>query len=253
MKNLPLVSLITELFEPICKQNSKSEVYLITRHSVTALILFLVLSLTSVFNVQAQTAESLWIQASAPAYKTNETVTVTLNGVSATPIQGFTAQIRYDPACLQPVHGTSPIAGMNGLAVPQTAGLADVSFASTTPQMANGLLAELQFTALKGCQTNLQIESAALVVRSKSGLAVPVTGISIDQNAVALTIDRAEGNPQPQAPGTSDTNASVLPLAPTVFPESKPIPWQMVGWLALAGVIVTCIIGLYRLVGSTVR
>jgi hypothetical protein len=207
----------------------------------SALILFVVVALASVFTVKAQTAESFWIQTNPAAYKTNETVTVTINAISATPILGFTAQIRYDPACLQPVSGTSSISGMNGLAVPQSAGLADASFASTTPQMANGVLAELRFTTLKGCQTSLNLETAALVVRNESGFAVPITGVTINQNAIALNIDSAVGNPQPEAAG-----ASVLPLAPTNFPESKPIKWQMVGLLLLAAVLIAFIIGIYK-------
>ena len=103
----------------------------------STLILIVVLSLASFFIVNAQTAETIWLQASTTTYKTNETVTITINGISATPIQGFTAQIRYDPSCLQPVNSISPISGMNGLAVPQEAGLVDASFASTTPQVAN--------------------------------------------------------------------------------------------------------------------
>jgi len=162
----------------------------------SALMLFVALSLASVFAVSAQTAETLWIQTNTTAYKTGETVTVMINGITATPIQGFTAQIRYDPACLQPINSTSPISGMNGLAVPQALGLADVSFASTTPQTANGVLAEVRFTALKGCQTSLVVETAALVIRNESGFAAPITGVKVDQNAIALNIDSAVGNPQ---------------------------------------------------------
>jgi len=207
----------------------------------SALILFVVVSLTSVFTVKAQTAETFWIQTNTTAYKTNETVTVTINAISATPIQGFTAQIRYDPACLQPVSGTSPISGMNGLAVPQVAGLADASFASTTPQMANGVLAELRFTTLKGCQTSLNLETAALVVRNESGFAVPITGVTINQNAIALNIDSAVGNPQADVSG-----APALPLAPTNFPESKPINWMIFVWLALIAGLITFIIVIYK-------
>jgi hypothetical protein len=206
----------------------------------SALILFVALTLASVYTVNAQAAETFWIQTNT-AYKTKETVTVTINGISATPIQGFTAQIRYDPSCLQPVNGTSPISGMNGLAVPQQSGLADVSFASTTPQMANGLLAELRFTALKGCQTSLNIESAALVIRSESGLAVPISGITINQSPIVLNIDSAEGSPQPELSGES-----VLPLVPTNSPESKPVNWTVVGWLSLAGVLILLIMGLFK-------
>ena len=209
--------------------------------SFSALILFIVLSFTSVFTVNAQTAESIWIQTNTTAYKTGETVTVLLNGVTTTPIQGFTAQIRYDPACLQPVNSTSPIAGMNGLAVPQVSGLVDASFASTTPQIANGVLAEVRFTTLKGCQTSLNIETAAVVIRNESGFAAPLTGVNVNQNAIALNIDSAVGSSQPVVSGES-----ALPLAPTIFPEPKPVKWMVVVWLVLLAGIVTFIIAIYK-------
>lgn len=209
----------------------------------SVLILFIVFSFISVFNVNAQAAESIWIQANTISYKTGETVTVTINALTATPVQGFTAQIRYDPACLQPVNATSPITGMNGLAVPQASGLVDASFASTTPQTANGVLAEVRFTALKGCQTNLAIETAALVIRNESGFAAPLTGVSIDQNAVVLNIDSAVGNPQPVVSGES-----VLPLAPTILPEPEPINWWVVVLLVLlVGIAITTVVVVLKL------
>ena len=207
---------------------------------LSLMILFVILSLLSVNTVHAQTAETLWIQANTTAYKTNETVTVTVNGISTTPIQGFTAQIRYDPSCLQPESGTSPIPSMNGLAVPQQTGLADVSFASTTPQLANGMLAELRFKALKGCQTSLTIDSAALVVRSEAGLAVPITGIHVDQTPLMLNIESTEGSPQPEV-----ADPSVLPLTPANAPVSFSLNWRMIGLLVLATILIAFIIGLF--------
>ena len=134
--------------------------------SVHAFIVAVVLSLVIVAGVSAQSAESIWLTANTTAYKTGETVLVTLNASSATPIQGFTFQIRYDPACLKPVNAASPITGMNGLPLPQLTGLVDGSYASTTPQAINGILAEVRFTSLGGCQTNLTLESAALAIRN---------------------------------------------------------------------------------------
>ncbi len=204
------------------------------------LFLLIVVSFTSAITVHAQAPETFWIQSNAAAFKTNETVTVTVNAISATPIQGFTAQIRYDPACLQPLNGTSPISGMNGLAVPQQAGLADVSFASTTPLTVNGVLAELRFTALKSCQTSLTLESAALVVRNEAGLAAPISGITLNQNPVTLTIDSASGNPQPEVKGPS-----VLSLAPAAVAKASPLNWRMMGLLGLTVIVVASIIGLF--------
>src|SRR5664279_3993505 len=116
------------------------------------------LVLASVMTVSAQGAENIWLTANTTAYKTGETVIVTLNASSATPIQGFTFQIRYDPGCLQSVNATSLIPGMNGLSLPQSSGLMDASYAGSTPVTANGPLAEIRFLALKGCQTNLTLE-----------------------------------------------------------------------------------------------
>ncbi len=210
---------------------------------IIASILFFVLSLTSVFVVNAQAVETIWIQSSDTSYKTGETVTATINAITATPIQGFTAQIRYDPVCILPVNATSPISGMNGLAVPQASGLVDASFASTTPQAVNGVLAEVRFTALKGCQTNLTIETAALVIRDESGFAAPLTGVNIDQKAIVLNIDSTIGNPQPVASGDS-----VLPLAPTIFPEPEPFNWWVVVLiLLLVGIGITTIIVVFKL------
>jgi len=125
--------------------------------STTALILAIILSFSFVFTAHAQTSESIWLTASTTSFKTGETVTVLVNAASVTQIQGFTFQIRYDPACLKPVNAASPISGMNGLGLPQTPGLVDASFASTVPQTANGVLAEVRFEALGGCQTKLMM------------------------------------------------------------------------------------------------
>jgi len=190
---------------------------------ILAFILAVILFFSTGFVVNAQTAESIWLAANTTSYKRGETVTVTVNVSSVTPIQGFTFQIRYDPACLQPTNAASPIPGMNGLSLPQTAGLVDASFASTTPQPANGVLAEVQFLALAGCQTTLALESASLAIRNASGFAAPLPGVTIGQNNVMLNIDNAVGESQGQPlvgtplplgpPGSSEANDSVVRTA----------------------------------------
>jgi hypothetical protein len=127
------------------------------------------------------------------SYKTGETIIVTVNAASATPIQGFTFQIRYDPACLQPTNATSPIPGMNGLQLPQLSGLVDASYASTTPQIVSGVLAEVRFVTLGGCQTNLKLESAALAIRNEQGFAAPLPGVTLGEKSIALNIDKERG------------------------------------------------------------
>ncbi|MGZ9222585.1 MAG: FHA domain-containing protein [Anaerolineales bacterium] len=172
-----------------------------------------------VVHASAQTTESIWLTANTTAYKTGETVIVALNASTAAPVQGFTFQISYDPACLRPTNASSRIPGMNGLPLPQVAGLVDGSYASTTPQTINGVLAEMRFTALKGCQTGLTLESAALAIRNEEGFAAPLPGILIEESTLSLNIDREVGAPQPQPAQVE--SGSVLPLAPPKETQGK--------------------------------
>src|SRR6266498_1391755 len=181
--------------------------------SVTVLLLAILLTFTVVISVSAQTTEGIWLTANNTAYKTGETVIVSLNASSATPIQGFTFQIRYDPACLKAVNASSTVPGMNALPLPQISGLADGSYASTSPQTVNGVLAEVRFTALKGCQTNLILESAALAIRNESGFAAALPGVTVDEKNVALIIDKEVVDVQ----ATEPVSGAVLPLDPPVL------------------------------------
>ena len=188
----------------------------------TVLFLAFLLLLSTVASASAQSAESIWLEANMTSYKTGETVIATVKAVSVTPIQGFTFQIRYDPACLQPVNAASPIQGMNGLSLPQTDGLVDASFASTTPQTANGVLAEVHFITLSGCQTNLTLESAGLAVRDASGFAAPLPGVTIGEKNIVLNIDSAVGESQVDQPllGTP------LPLGVAPSPDAASSDWR---------------------------
>jgi hypothetical protein len=212
---------------------------------IPAIFLATILSFSFVLTVNAQSADSIWLEASNTAYKTGETVTIALHAISATPIQGFTFQIRYDPACLEPINAASPIPGMNGLSLPQTAGLVDASFASTTPQAANGLLAEVQFVTLAGCQTNLTLESAALAIRDASGFAAPLSGMTIGEKSIALNIDKAVGESQIDQPllGTP------LPLGPAPTADVGGPGWGTVLpiMLLVVAVIFATMFGVYKL------
>jgi cohesin domain-containing protein len=165
-----------------------------------ALALAAGLTLAGVMGVHAQAAESIWLAANTVAYQAGDTVVATVNGQSATLIQGFTFQIRYDPACLKPVNAASPISGMNGLFLPQNSGLVDASFASTTPLTANGVLAEVRFLSVATCQTNLVLQSAALAIRNQSGYAAPLGGIVTGTRSVALNIGPGTGAAKPTQP-----------------------------------------------------
>lgn len=204
------------------------------------IVVFAMLSaFTVVGNVSAQTTESIWLTANTTAYKTGETVLVALNASSATPIQGFTFQIRYDPSCLVPMNASSPIPGMNGLPLPQLAGLVDGSYASTAPQAVSGILAEVRFTALKGCQTGLALESAALAIRNADGFAAPLSGVLIGERNLSLNIDREVAAPQ-SAP--VESSGSILALTPSKVEPAIPT-WMMI---VLAVVAAALLIGALR-------
>jgi hypothetical protein len=209
--------------------------------TVTAVILAILFAFAVVMNGNAQTVESIWLTASTMAYKTGETVTVTVNAISATPIQGFTFQIRYDPACLRPVNAVSPVPAMNGLPLPQLTGLVDGSYASTTPQTVNGILAEVRFVALGGCQTNLTLESAALAIRNESGFAAPLAGVGIGEKNIALNIDKEVGVSQ----STQSISGSILPLDPPPNTDQG-IPGWTIGLLATL-LVVGVMFGVYKL------
>lgn len=195
--------------------------------SLTGFFLAIIFSLSIVLNVNAQGAESIWLAADTASYKTGDTVIVTVNAASATPIQGFTFQVRYDPDCLRPVNAASTVPGMNGLPLPQLTGQVDGSYASTTPQVVNGVLAEIRFTALRGCQTNLTLESAALAIRNQSGFAAPLTGVTIGETTLALAISMETGASQSvEAPA-----GAILPLDPPA-PAKKTIPVWVMGLVA---------------------
>ncbi|MBK9207580.1 MAG: hypothetical protein IPL71_04440 [Anaerolineales bacterium] len=135
--------------------------------SITSFVLAIFL-LFFVLKVNAQTAETIWLTASTTAFKTGETVIVTVNSFPPRRCRDLLFRSVMTRPVLQPVNATTPIIGMNGLSLPQTVGLVDASFASTTPQTANGVLAEVRFVTLSGCQTNLTLESAALAIRNES-------------------------------------------------------------------------------------
>ncbi|MEW6086342.1 MAG: cohesin domain-containing protein [Chloroflexota bacterium] len=199
------------------------------------------LALSFANNTGAQSLESIWLTASTTEYKTGETVLVTVNAASSTPIQGFTFQIRYDPACLRPVNASSPVPGMNGLPLPQLAGVVDGSYASTAPQIVNGILAEVRFIALKGCQTNLALESAALAVRDGNGFAAPLASVIVGERNVSLFIDPEVGVAQ-----TPSESGSILPLEP---PAEEPvsITGGVIGFLLIL-LILGVLFGMYQVV-----
>jgi hypothetical protein len=116
--------------------------------------------------------------------------------------------------------------------LPQLSGLVDGSYASTTPQTVNGVLAEVHLEALKGCQTNLTLESAALAIRNEAGFAAPLAGVTIAEKNVALNIDKEVVASQSEIPATG----ALLPLTPPVETRSFKFGW-IIGLLATVFVL----------------
>jgi hypothetical protein len=212
---------------------------MISMNRISVFVLTTLAATLVVVKAHAQSPETIWLSANVTSYKTGETVIATVNAFSATPIQGFTFQIRYDPACLRPVNASSPIPAMNGLQLPQLIGLVDGSYASTTPQFANGILAEVRFTALKGCQTSLTLESAALAVRSPEGFAASLPGVFVGERNVSYSIDGEAGVAQPSQPETG----SILALDPPEVDQGIP-SWIFVVLFAI--VIGVLMFGAYK-------
>lgn len=203
-----------------------------------AFFLTIVLSFVSAIPGHAQSEESIWLTVNTTSYKTRETVVATLHASSTTPIQGFTFQIRYDAACLKPINAVSQVPGMNALPLPQIAGLADGSYASTAPQTINGVLAEVRFEALGGCQTGLVLESAALAVKNESGFAAPVQNVTVAKENISLTIDKALGEAS-----ADELSGSVLPLEPPA--ASKGVSGLAIALLSVL-VVVALMFGAFK-------
>lgn len=203
----------------------------------TIIPLLAIFCLFVVVPVHAQAAETIWITASTTSFKTGETVIVNVNAITASPIQGITFQIKYDPACLKPVNAATSVPGMNGLSLPQLTGLVDASFASTTPQTASGVLAEVRFITLGACQTNVSLESAALVIKNESGFAAPLPGVTMGEKAIPLAVSAEKGTSQD------------APLLGTPLPlGTGPASTTQAG-LPTGTVIVLIIIGVFILIG----
>ena len=210
-------------------------------------IIFSFIFLFSAFiKANAQSAESIWIETDTISYKTKELIIVRVNAISALPIQGFTFQIRYDPARLEPMNASTPVSGMNGLQLPQSPGLMDGTFASTTPQQVSGVIAEASFTALSGCNTDLFLESASLAVRGETGVAVSLPNIILGQRNIALAIDSAIGNTQEYTPLSTPLPLGVAETVPSESNNNFLFLFIAIGGLGMSlivGVLVYIFLG----------
>jgi len=203
---------------------------------LTALILTLLIALSALTGVSAQADETIWMEIDKESFTVGESITVTLKTNTTRPVQGFTYQLRYDPVCLQPGIPLSKAAGLNTMAVPQTEGMVEAVFASTTPIDVSGSLSEVKFNTLKNCQTSLKLEKANLVVADENGMAVAQSGISMGISSLLINV-AGTATAQSASTAESETAAAQNPeaAAPDAIPSASGAktanPDGSLGWL----------------------
>jgi len=194
---------------------------------ISALFLAIIFLFATVFQVKAQSADTIWIEATNQNHAVGEVVTVNLYGLTSSPIQGFAFQLSYDPACIQPEQPSSLQTGMNSFPLPQETGLLDASFYSAAPQSISGALTEIKFTTLAVCETTIKLESASLMILDESGIAHPLEDITLGTSTISLNVESPVNIPTPIVSDGAqpDTDTSPAPLQPvsTLVPVATPI------------------------------
>lgn len=190
---------------------------------ISLLIIIGLLTLFQIRPASAQSANNLSLTASTPNVASGQNLLVTLQGNVSTPSQGFSLQLRYDPACLQLLkHTPTGLLPADAFPVETKAdGLLDVAYTllgGAKTFSGSGALLEIEFKTLKTCQTNLSLESAKLMASNEQGLAYYVDtelgaplSVSIISTGVVLT-------PQPPAEQTSQ------PATAQPTNEAQPTP-----------------------------
>jgi len=203
---------------------------------LTALILTLLIALSALTGVSAQADETIWMEIDKESFTVGESITVTLKTNTTRPVQGFTYQLRYDPVCLQPGIPLSKAAGLNTMAVPQTEGMVEAVFASTTPIDVSGSLSEVKFNTLKNCQTSLKLEKANLVVADKNGMAVTQPGISMGISSLLINVAgtapvQSDSNAESETAAAQNPEAAAPDAIPSASGAKTANPDGSLGWL----------------------
>ena len=182
-------------------------------------LLAFMLSIVSFLPAHAQAAESIWMEVDKDSFNAGETITVTLNAISSTPIQGFSFKLSFDPACMEPSQPVSLLQGLNYMSVPQTSGMVNAIFASSTKITANGALAKVSFTAKSACQTSINLTKASLVVENADGLAASLPGINLGVSSQQITVT---GDSAPAADATAQSGGNPAPVSTAVETQNPP-------------------------------
>jgi len=166
------------------------------------------------------TGNSIWIASkSANGASVGQQITIDIYATVAEPAHGFSAQIRYDPDCLELTdqHAAGLFADAGGFNAPQQdKTLVDMVYTllgAVPGVMGEGLLAEVIFKVKKDCQSVIYLEKASLLARDDKGIAHVVPGTQLKDTSVQLN-NLASNIPAPvslptqisQAPVTDDFN-----------------------------------------------
>ena len=181
----------------------------------------------------AQTAETIWITTDKVTFSGDEPVRVMILANSATPIQGFSFRLQYDPACLQVKSSDKSIAQLSNMSMKQEPGIVEGIYTSTEPITINGQLVEVQFVGIKECTTALQLASASLMALNADRIAVELEGITVDKTPVNIGFSSASSQPAATAQSIAvldDPNQVI-----TEDPTAQAAPGSMLTWYLVGG------------------
>lgn len=230
---------------------------------ISAIFLVIIFLFSTVFHANAQSADTIWIEATNQNHAIGEVVTVNLHAVTSTPIQGFAFQLSYDPSCVQPEQPSSSQTGMNSFPLPQETGLVDASFYSAAPQPISGPLTEIKFTLLAVCDATIKLENASLMILDETGIAHQLDGITLGTNMISLStgnIPAADVSEEAQ----SDGDTSLVPLQPASTLVSVPVvtepplpgnylPYWFGAMLSIALIVIIFLVGLFFFIKHRTR
>lgn len=169
-----------------------------TLRLILILLLALALPATALAAAPAQNPgqpQSVWVTSNMAAVGANQTLRVSINANSATPIQGLSFSLRYDPACLAVQGSQIVLDGLSNMSMKQPAGMVEGIYTSTSPLQANGELVAITFSGLKPCETQLALEAASLMMLDENRMAVVQDGIGISGALLPVSIVAAAVNP----------------------------------------------------------
>lgn len=181
---------------------------------VIRVFIFLAILATAIINPYisyAQSPESITISSRVVEQNQQTQVEVVIAATSATPIQGISFLIKYDPDCLRPSGMRSLVLNLNNTSMPQSESAVEGIFTSTDPLPANGNMVMVTFIPAAACQTELALEKAQLIVLNNEGLAQPLIGVSVDKSPVPVSISQEQVSAEPQATENLSVIADITP------------------------------------------